>query len=114
LKAEQEALFKQGKDTTLTVQKMSDMVDIPGNVWWKAKMFDAELKNAGHVSGSKMVTFIMDQERKMDTTLKEIKALIVSCTDLFPATVESSEEGETSSSYSDLTPRDMVKIQGTR
>jgi cell division protein FtsB len=49
LKAERETLFKHVKDTTLMVQKLSDMVNIPGNVWWKAKMFDAELKNAGHV-----------------------------------------------------------------
>jgi hypothetical protein len=61
LEAEREELLKQVKDTTLTVQKVSDMVDIPGNVWWKAKMFDAELKNAGHVSMTKMVTFVMDQ-----------------------------------------------------
>jgi hypothetical protein len=61
LEAEREALLKQVKDTTLTMQKVSDMVDIPGNVWWKAKMFDAELKNAGHVSGTKMVTFVMGQ-----------------------------------------------------
>jgi hypothetical protein len=61
LEEERESLLKQVKNTTLTVQKMSDMVDIPGNVWWKAKMFDAELKNAGHVSGTKMITFVMDQ-----------------------------------------------------
>ena len=86
------------------------MVDIPGNVWWKAKMFDAELKNAGHVSGTNMVAFIMDQGSKMDATLTAMKALIASCTELFPTTVESSEKEETSLSYSDLTPHDMVKI----
>jgi hypothetical protein len=42
LEAERKELLKQVKDTTLTVQKVSDVVDIPGNVWWKAKMFDAE------------------------------------------------------------------------
>jgi hypothetical protein len=61
LEAEREVLLRQVKDTILTVQKVSDMVDISGNVWWKAKMFDAELRNAGHVSGTKMVTFVMDQ-----------------------------------------------------
>src|ERR1700738_604722 len=75
-------------------------------------MFDVELKNAGHVSGSKMVTFIMDQGSKMDASLKAMKALIASCTELFPFIVESSEEGGSSSSYSDLTPHDMVEIQG--
>ena len=49
------------KDTTLMVPKVSDLVDILGNVWWKAKMFDAKLKNAGHVSETKMVTLTMDQ-----------------------------------------------------
>jgi hypothetical protein len=112
LKAERETLLKQVKDTTLTMQKVSDMVDIPWNVWWRAKMFDAELKNAGHVSGSKMVTFIIDQGSKMNATLKTMKALIASCTELFPATVESSEEDETSSSYSDLTPHDIVEMHG--
>jgi hypothetical protein len=48
----------------------------------------------------------------MDASLKAMKALIASCTELFPATVESSKEAETSSSYSDLTPRDMMEIQG--
>ena len=73
-------------------------------------MFDAELKNVGHVSGTKMVNFIMDQGSKMDGALKAMKALIASCTELFPATVEPSEERETSSSYSDLIPHDMVEI----
>jgi hypothetical protein len=67
------------------------MVDIEGNVWWKAKIFDAELKNAGHVSWSKMINFIMDQGSKMDASLTAMKALIASCTELFPATVESSK-----------------------
>ena len=49
LEAEREKLLKQVKDTTLTVQQVSDAVNIPGNVWWKAKLFDAELKNAGYV-----------------------------------------------------------------
>jgi hypothetical protein len=112
LEAEREKLFEQVKDTTLTVQKVSDVVDIPGNVWWKTKIFDAELKNVGHVSGSKMATFIMDLGSKMDATLKAMKALIASCTELFPATVESSKEEETSSSYFDLTTHDIVEIQG--
>ena len=100
------------KDTTFTVQNVSDIVEILGNVWWKAKMFDAELKNAGHVFGTKIVTFIINQRSKMDATLKAMKALIVSCMELFPAMIEPSEEWETSSSYSDLTPHDMVEIQG--
>jgi hypothetical protein len=112
LEAEREKLFKQVKNTTLTVQKVSDVVDIPGNVWWKTKMFDAELKNASHVSGSKMVTFIIDQGSQMDASLKAMKALIATCIELFPATVESSKEEETSSSYSDLTFHDTVEIQG--
>jgi hypothetical protein len=112
LEAEREKLFKQVKDTTLTVQNVSDAVDIEGNVWWKAKMFDADLKNAGHLSKSKMVNFIMDQGRKMDASLKAMKTLIASCTELFSAMVKSSKEAETSSSYSDLTPRDMMEVQG--
>jgi hypothetical protein len=62
LEAEQHELLKQVKETTLTVQKVNDVVGIPGDVWLKAKMFNAELKNAGHVSGTKMVTFIMNKE----------------------------------------------------
>ena len=112
LEAEREKLLKQVKDTTLTVQKMSDMVHIPGSVWWKAKMFDVDLKNAGHVSGSKMVNFIMDQGSKMDATLRALKALIANCTKMFPGVVESSEEDESSSGYSDLTPRGVEEIQG--
>ena len=42
------------------MQKVSDVVGTLGDVWLKAKMFDMELKNAGHVSGTKMVTFVMD------------------------------------------------------
>ena len=55
-------------------------------------MFDVDLKNAGHVSGLKMVH------------------LIASCTKLFPGVVESSEEEESSSGYSDLSPRDIEEI----
>jgi chromosome segregation ATPase len=85
LEAEREKLLKQVRDTTLTIQNVSDVMDIKENVWWKAKMFDAEFKNAGHVSWSKMVNFIMDQGSKMDASLKALKALIASCTELFSA-----------------------------
>ena len=112
LEAEQEKLFKHVKDITLTVQKISGVVHIPGNVWWKTKMFDADLKNAGHVSVSKMVKFIMDQGSKMDSSLRALKALIASCTKLFPVVVESSEGEESPSRYSDLTPRDIEEIHG--
>ena len=59
------------------------------NVWWKAKIFAAKLKNAGHVSELKMVTFIMDQENKMDASLKAMKVLIANCMELCPVVVES-------------------------
>jgi hypothetical protein len=114
LEAERHELLKQVKETTLTVQKVSDVVGIPRDVSLKAKMFDTELKNLGHVFETKMVTFIMDHESKMDAALKAMKSLIASCTKLFPAIVESSEDGETSSSYSNLTPHDVVEIQGAR
>ena len=61
-------------------------------------MFAAELKNAVHVSETKMVTFVMDQESKMDASLKATKALIASCTELFPVVVKLSKDWETSSS----------------
>ena len=96
------------KEAIITVQKASDVVGIPDDVWLKAKMFDAELKNVGHVSETKMVTFIMNQGSKMDASLKAMRALVASCTELFPVRVESSKDGETSSSYSDLTPHDVV------
>ena len=47
LVAKREELLNQLKVTTLIMQKVSDVVDIPENVWWKAKMFDAELKKNG-------------------------------------------------------------------
>ena len=75
-------------------------------------MFDTELKNAGHVSGTKMVTFVMNQGNKMDASLKAMKALVASCTKLFPVKIESSADRETLPSYSDLTPQDVVEIQG--
>ena len=114
LEAERHENLKHVKETTIMVQKVSDVVGISGDVWWKAKMFDAELKNAGHVSGTKMVTFVMDQGSRIDAALKAMKAPIASCTELFPVMVESSKDGETSSSYSDLTPQDVVKNSGTR
>ena len=109
MEAEREKQLKQVKDKTLTVQKMSDVVHISGNVWRKAKIFDEDLENAGYVFGSKMVNFIMDQGSKMKASLRALKALVASCTELFPVEVESSEF---SSSYSDLTPRDIEEIQG--
>ena len=80
------------------MQKVSDVVDIYGDVWLKAKMFDVKLKNVGHVSGTKMVTFVMDHESRMTVALKAMKAFLASCTELFPVRVESSKDGETSSS----------------
>ena len=76
-------------------------------------MFDVDLKNAGHISGSKMVKFIIDQWSKMDASLRTLKALIASCTELFSGVVESLEEEVSTSGYSVLTPRDIEEIQGT-
>ena len=56
------------------MQKVNNVVGIPGDVWLKAKMFDVELKNAGHVSETKMVTFVMNQGSKMNASLKAMKA----------------------------------------
>ena len=75
-------------------------------MWLKAKMFDAELKNAGHVSRMKMVIFVMNQRSKMDASLKAMRALIASCTELFLVMVGSLGDGETSSNYSNLTSQD--------
>jgi hypothetical protein len=110
LEAEPQELLKQVKEATITVQKVDDVVGIPGDTWLKANMFNAELENAGHVFGTKMVTFVMDHGSKMDATLKAMKILIASCMELFPITLESSEDEETSSSYSDLTSQDVVEI----
>ena len=107
LDAKREKPLKQVKDTTLTVQKLSDVVHILGSVWWKTKMFDVDLKNAGHVSGSKMVNFIMDKGNKMNASMMALKALIANCTELFLGVVVSSEEDESSSGYSYLTPCDV-------
>ena len=62
LEEERQELRKQVKKATITVQKVSDVVGIPGDVWLKANMFDAELKNAGHVFETKMITFVMNKE----------------------------------------------------
>ena len=47
MEAEWQQLLKQMKETTITEQKVNDVVGIPGDVWLKAKMFDAELRNVG-------------------------------------------------------------------
>ena len=104
LEAERVNLLKQVKESVLTVQKVSEVVDISGDVWLKAKMFNAELKNAGHVFGIKMITFVMDHGSKVDASLKVMKALMASFTKWSPVLLESTEDGETSSSYSNLTP----------
>ena len=46
-----------------------------------------------HVSGTKMVTFVMDKGSGMDAALKVMKAIIISCTELFPVMIESSKDG---------------------
>jgi hypothetical protein len=40
LEAERREFLKHVKKITITVQKVSDVVDIPRNVWLKAKLFD--------------------------------------------------------------------------
>ena len=112
MEAERHELLKQVKKTTITVQKVSDVLDILGDVWLKAKMFDAELRNVSHVFRTKMVTFVMDPGSRMDAALKAIKALVASYTQLFLVMVESSKDGETSSNFSNLIPQDVVEIQG--
>ena len=81
LEAERDKLPKHVKVIFLTIQKLNDVVHIFENVWWKAKMFDADLKDAGHVSGLKMVNFIMNQGSKMDASLRILKVLVASCTE---------------------------------
>jgi predicted secreted protein len=53
LEVERKALLKQVKDTTLTVQKVSDMVDIPGNVWWKANVAHLSKKDVRNTMGTR-------------------------------------------------------------
>lgn len=65
-------------------------------------MFDVELEKACHLFETKKTGFIMEQGGKMDATLRAMKALIVSLTKLFPTLLESSKDGEISSSYSNL------------
>lgn len=86
---------------------------IPGDVWLKAEMYDAELKIAGHISKMKLIMFVMDQENKMDASMGAMNALIASFMELFPTLLESLEDGETSSSYFDLIPQDIVEIHGS-
>jgi hypothetical protein len=114
LKSECEGALKQVKESALTIQKIQSMVGIPGDVWLKAKMFDGELAKAGHLSGSKMVGFIMEQGGKLEATLRAMKALIASFAEMFPSLLESSESGETSSTYEDLTPEDLMEIEGAQ
>ena len=80
MEAKRHELLKQVKETTITVQKVIDVVGIPEDMWVKAKIFNAELKNAGQVYGTKMVTFVMDQGSRMDAALKAMKTRIASCT----------------------------------
>ena len=56
-----------------------------------------------------MITFVIDEGSKMDASLRAMKAHIARCTELFPVLLESSKDGETSYSFLDLTPYDMVK-----
>jgi hypothetical protein len=114
LKSEREGALKQVKESALTIQRIQNMVGIPGDVWLKAKMFDGELAKAGHLSGSKMVGFIMEQGGKLEATLRAMKALIASFAEMFPSLLESSESGETSSTYEDLTPEDLMEIEGAQ
>ena len=62
------------------MKKINDVVGIPEDVWLKPKMFDTELKNAGHISKTKVVTFVMDPRSRMEATLKAMEALVASYT----------------------------------
>lgn len=55
-----------------------------------------------------MITFVINEGSKMDASLRAMKAHIARCTELFPVLLESSKDGETSYSFLDLTPYDMV------
>ena len=60
------------------VEKVSDVVGIPDDVWLKAKLFNEELKNARHASETKLITFVMDQWNKMDASMRAKNAFIAS------------------------------------
>lgn len=104
VEAEKKELQKQMREAASVTRKVMDTVGVPGDVWLKAKMFDADLKNAGHVSGTKLVPFVMDQGSKMDAALRAMRTLVATLDQLFPSSDESSDDEETSSSSAEKTP----------
>ena len=70
----------------------------------KAKMLDAKLEKDERFSGTKMVGFLTVQASKMDTALRSMRVLIENFAEKFPNQSASTEEEETSSEYSGLSP----------
>ena len=80
-----------------------------GDVWMKAKLFDAQLEKGGHVSGSKMVGFLVSQVAKMEGLLETMRTFIQTTREIPKPLGEDSS----SSDYSGLIPHDLRELRGT-
>ena len=69
------------RESSLAIQHIQEVIGVPGDVWMKAKLFDAQLEKAGHVLGSKMVGFLVSQAAKMEGLLGTMRTLILTMRD---------------------------------
>lgn len=114
LEVEREVALIQVKESARAIEKVQEVIKTPGDLWVKARMFDAQLEKDSHVSKTKMVSFLMSHGAKLKGTLVAMRAFIASFLESFPAFLESLDKDETSSSYLDLTPKDLEDVRGAR
>lgn len=113
--AKRKASILRTKKTVRTIRKVKELIGIPGDVWAKAKMFDAQLEKDGHISGTKMVGFLMSQGAKMDITLGAMRATLTDFNNRLTELPGFSSEEDSSSGSAGMEPLEPADVeeQGT-
>ena len=71
MKAQDEEIWKL-RVQVKGLEKIREVVETPGDVLNKARLFDDDVKTGGEVSTAKIVKVLVSFSMKMDATLAEI------------------------------------------
>ena len=98
-------------ESAASILQVKEVLGVPGDIWTKARCFDAQLERDGHLSQSKLIAFLMTQSAKMETTLVAMRKVVGHLTAILESSSDSEDGGSDSSQYSDLPPKAWEEIR---
>ena len=115
-KLQQEEMAKmkaqlQVNESAKALLTVKEVIGAPGDVFSKARLFDAQLTKDGHLSNSKLIAFLVAQAAKMETALGAMRTLVNNFSESLPSSPETSQEKESSSPcYTDVSPKGWEEV----